>query len=314
MILITGGTGFIGSHTVRALHELGETCLLFQRSATSIPDHLADVPVLVEQGDVTDRDAVLDVGRRHRITGIVHLAGYAEWLSGPDAAAPAARRALSPLFNIIDAAQTWGVDRVSVASTIGVYGGVDAEGPLREDMPVLLSAPHPIPRSKKISELLTEQLAEASGIEIINLRISGTWGPRGHDDPFFAAPALVHAAARGRAPDFSAQIAQPYADDALDLCYVKDTGRAIAMLQRADTLSHRTYNIGSGRSTSNADIMTALSDVGAPVEYELPTGATSSMPPMDIERLAKDTGFAPEYDTERAVADYLAWLKAGNVR
>ncbi|WP_167132645.1 NAD-dependent epimerase/dehydratase family protein [Paramicrobacterium chengjingii] len=314
MILITGGTGFIGSHTVRALHELGETCLLFQRSATSIPDHLADVPVLVEQGDVTDRDAVLDVGRRHRITGIVHLTGYAEWLSGPDAAAPAARRALSPLFNIIDAAQTWGVDRVSVASTIGVYGGVDAEGPLREDMPVLLSAPHPIPRSKKISELLTEQLAEASGIEIINLRISGTWGPRGHDDPFFAAPALVHAAARGRAPDFSAQIAQPYADDALDLCYVKDTGRAIAMLQRADTLSHRTYNIGSGRSTSNADIMTALSDVGAPVEYELPTGATSSMPPMDIERLAKDTGFAPEYDTERAVADYLAWLKAGNVR
>lgn len=37
------------------------------------------------------------------------------------------------------------------------------------------------------------------------------------------------------------------------------------------------------------------------------------MPPMNIERLAKDTGFAPEYDTERAVADYLAWLKAGNV-
>ena len=63
---------------------------------------------------------------------------------------------------------------------------------------MLLTAPHPIPRSKKIAELLGEQLAEATGTEIVSLRISGTWGPLGHEDPFFAAPALIHAAASGK--------------------------------------------------------------------------------------------------------------------
>jgi hypothetical protein len=51
--------------------------------------------------------------------------------------------------------------------------------------------PHPIPRSKKIAELLGEQLAEATGTQIVSLRISGSWGPLGHQDPFFAAPALI---------------------------------------------------------------------------------------------------------------------------
>jgi len=67
-----------------------------------------------------------------------------------------------------------GVRRVSLASTLGVYGGIAHSGPLTEDLPVLLTAPHPIPRSKKIAELLGEQLAEATGTEIVSLRISGT--------------------------------------------------------------------------------------------------------------------------------------------
>ena len=88
--------------------------------------------------------------------------------------------------------------------------------------------PAPDPPSKKINELLAEQLAETTGLEIINFRISGTWGPLGHEDPFFAAPALIHAAAPGTAPTFGSCPVHP--EDALDLCYVKDTGRAIALL------------------------------------------------------------------------------------
>ncbi|OEV23364.1 epimerase, partial [Streptomyces nanshensis] len=66
---------FIGSHTVRALLDRGEGCVVVRRGARALPPVLDAAQVTVEQADVTDLDALLAVGRRHRITGIVHLAG-----------------------------------------------------------------------------------------------------------------------------------------------------------------------------------------------------------------------------------------------
>jgi UDP-glucose 4-epimerase len=313
MILITGGSGFIGSHTVRALAELGESCVVVQRRSGEVPAHLAELPVVAEQADIGDLDTLRAIGARHEITGVVHLAGYPA-PRGSGSGIEATEDLLRGLVNIVRFAAERSVGRVGLASTIGVYGGVEHDGPLTEDLPVHLTAPHPIPRSKKIGELLGEQLAEATGIEIINLRISGTWGPIGHDDPFFAAPALIHAAAHRRPLDLSGLLVQPHLGDGLDLCYAKDTGRAIALLQLADHLNYRTYNVASGRVTTNADVIAAIRDLTPDADLELPEGAARAGNPLDITRLHDDTGYKPEYDTTRSAADYLAWLQAGNAR
>jgi UDP-glucose 4-epimerase len=313
MILVTGGSGFIGSHTVRALHHLGEESVVVQRRSGAVPPHLADLPVLAERGDVADLSSLREIGARHEITGVIHLAGY-DRAAAPESAVPAARRALDGLFNVVQVAQDWGVRRIGLASTIGVYGGLTTEGALGEDIPLRLTAPHPIPRYKKINELLGEQLSETSGVEIINFRISGTWGPLGHEDPFFAAPALVHAAARRTALDLSKILMPVYAEDSLDLCYVKDTGRAIALLQLSERLNHRTYNVASGRATSNTDILQAIAAVDPDIELQLPSGSAHPQNYLDITRLHNDTGYQPEFDTERAAADYITWLRAGHDR
>jgi UDP-glucose 4-epimerase len=315
MILVTGGLGFIGSHTVRSLLDLGEGCVLIQRRAAGVPASMAGAQVAVEQADITDLTALLDVGTRHKITGIVHLAGSMPWPPSPDQPVEAARKALGGLFNIVDAARDWGVGRVGVASTIGVYQGVAAEGSLREDMRLPMTSAHLIPAFKKIGELLDDHLADATGIEIVNYRISAIWGPLGRAaDPFFPAPQLVHAAVRGTAPDLSLLRRPVYAEDAIDLCYVKDCGRGLALLQLADQLNHRTYNVASGRATTNAEVIAATKKVIPDAQIELPTGGTRQQNYLDITRIQQDTGYQPAYDTERAAADYIAWLRDGNER
>ncbi|WP_327286909.1 NAD-dependent epimerase/dehydratase family protein [Streptomyces sp. NBC_01198] len=327
MILITGGLGFIGSHTARALLDLGESCVLLQRrTVTSLPAALAaehGTRLFVEQGDLADLDRLRDIGARHRVTGIVHLAGSVPWPLGAGDPVDAARAALDTLFAVVKAAAEWKVARVVVAGTIGVYAGAEtgpgaAGGPLGEDLPLPMTSGHVIPAFKKIGELLADHLTAATGVELVNARISAAWGPLGRPaSVFVAAPQLVHAAARGTAPDLSALYVPAYAGHGTDLIYAKDCGRALALLQQAPRLAHRTYNVASGRVTTNADILAALSALAPAAPVELPPGRAPQAPAdicLDITRLRQDTGYAPAYGTARAVADYLGWLRAGNAR
>ncbi|WUH88996.1 NAD(P)-dependent oxidoreductase [Streptomyces sp. NBC_00433] len=320
MILITGGLGFIGTHTARALLDLGESCVLVQRrSVTALPAALAaehGTRLFVEQADLADRDRLREIGDRHQVTGIVHLAGSVPWPPGPGDPVEAARAALDSLLNVVRAAAERKVARVVTASTIGVYSGAETgAGPLEEDLPLPMTTGHVIPAFKKIGELLTDHLTAATGVDLVNARISAAWGPLGRPaSVFFAAPQLVHAAARGTVPDLSALYVPAHADHGTDLIYAKDCGRALALLQQAPRLNHRTYNVASGRITTNADITAALAPA---MRIDLPAGRAPQAPAdicLDITRLHQDTGYTPAYDTARAVADYLAWLGAGNAR
>jgi UDP-glucose 4-epimerase len=322
MILITGGLGFIGSHTTRALLDLGESCVLVQRRAAAVPDALAGEMgrrIFVEQADITDRQAFLDIGKRHKITGIVHLAGSMPWPPGADEPIDGTRKAIGSLLNVLQAARDWEVARVGAASTIGVYGGVAAIAPYREDMPLPLTAGHVIPAFKKIGELVADYVSDATDLEIVSFRIGSIWGPLGRDASlFFAAPQLVHAAVRGVAPDLSALRSPAHADDGIDLCYVKDCGRAIALLQAADRLRYRTYNVASGRVTTYGDLISAIKKIVPDAQVELPggrdPGGAGQDQYLDITRIHEDTGYQPAYDAERATADYIGWLRAGNER
>ncbi len=322
MIVVTGGLGFIGSHTTRALLDLGEACLLVQRRAGTLRGAAAeeaDKRLVVAQVDLLDREAFLALGQRHHITGIVHLAGSVPWPPGVQDPVAGARDAVDNLLTVVQAAVNWGVTRVSLASTIGVYGGVDAQSPLREDLPLPMTSGHVIPAFKKVGELLADHLGAATGIEIVNMRISAIWGPFGRaTSPFFPAPQLVHAAARCTAPDLSTLYAPPYAETGGDLCYVKDCGRAIALLQTVPTLRHRTYNVASGRLTTNQEIVDAIKAIVPDARVDLPRGRDPQGQPhdiyLDITRIREDTGYQPEYDIRRAVGDYLDWLRTSHPR
>jgi len=312
MILITGGLGSIGSHTARALRDLGESVVLTAHRSTQLPGYLADEPrgrVVVEPLDTTDEATFLDIGRRHEITGIVHLAAGRYDL--PDPVAYLRAETLG-LLNALKAATVWRVRRFSVASTIGVYAGVD-EVPWREDAPLPVVAGHQIHVFKKTAELFAALTGGSAGFDAVSLRIGTIWGPLGlPDSPFFALPRLLSAAVWGEDPDLTPPRPPAYAEDGGDLCYVKDCGRAIALLMHAERLNHGTYNISTGRLVRNSEVVAAINAVVPGANITLPDGRNPDRPPdnyLDTTRLRADTGFRPEYDVEHAVPDYVDWLR-----
>ncbi|TQS40273.1 NAD-dependent epimerase/dehydratase family protein [Cryptosporangium phraense] len=304
MILVTGGLGFLGTHTARALLDLGEECLAVGRSAPAGRTGR----LVVEPLDCTDLGALLALGGRYPVTGIVHLAGVRP---GSVPVVDELRANVTAGLNVVAAAVAWGVPRVTVASTIGVYGGVP--GPVwREDSPLPVASAGGIPASKKAVEVLLP-VAAAGATEVVHVRIGAAWGPGGRPaSPFIAAPALVHAAVRGMDPP----VVQ--ADDAVDLIYAPDCGRAIAAVATAERLPHAVYNIGGGAAVTNARFADALRSAVPGAEVALSPGrserAVPGDPYLDPTRLRADTGFRPAFDLPAAVADYVAWLRAGHPR
>jgi UDP-glucose 4-epimerase len=193
-----------------------------------------------------------------------------------------------------------------------VYVGVD-EVPCREDAPLPVVAPHQIHAFKKTAELFAQLVGDSAGFDAVSLRIGTIWGPLGPpDNPFFALPRLLSAAVWGEDPDLTPPRPPAYAEDRTDLCYVKDCGRAIALLMLAEQLNHRIYNVSSGRLVQYSEVVAAINAAVPGANVTLPEGRNPDRPPdsyLDTTRLRADTGFRPEYDVERAVPDYLDWLR-----
>ena len=306
MILITGGMGFIGLHTARSLIDMGEQVVLTQYRVAREPDFTrAEIGTnaFVEQLDVTDAEALLTLGTKYKVDGLIHLA--TPGLGALDAAGDF-RVNMSSLLNVLEAARTWEVKRLGIASSVTVYGGIQ-NGPFTEDMPLRTTPANAVEAYKKAYEVLSAHYAQRANLDIVLLRIAGIWGPLYHSMGNNISR-LVHAAVKGVEPELRGDI---YEGDAQDYCYVKDCGRGIALLQTAAKLNHQTYNVGAGRATTNKEIAEAIRHLIPNASLPMKPGVTLDRhsPYMDLSRIKQDVGYEPVFGLDAAIADYVAWLK-----
>jgi UDP-glucose 4-epimerase len=313
LILITGGMGFIGLNLALRFIEVGEQVVLAQHTARREPRALASAlgrQAHIASLDVADAAQVLDVVKRHQVTGIVHLASpSARSLTTPDE-----HTATDWFANVLNAATATNVRRVSVASSIWIYAGMPA-GPFREDAQ-LIAGPGTqaetfgrIAAQKQAIETLAADYSAAHSLDVIALRIARVYGPLNYKFMAHNGPSrLAITAARGQAPAFDSPL---HADDEGDWCYVKDLARGIQLLQSAGPLEHAVYNVGSGRAVSNTQIAGATLAAAPATPTDLAHGASPDARPspyMDLTRIRQAVAYEPAYDITRGMADYIAWL------
>jgi len=324
MILILGGLGFVGANTAQALLEMGEKCVLTQHHTTRVPTFLQDAigqRIFLEPLDIENVQGLRNLGKQFPITSIIHLAtGGLPVGSGASALdlVHDVQGTLASIAAVFQVAQEWHIKRVLLASAPVVYSGITTL-PWRDDQPLLMTAAFSMEVAKKCGELVASYLAHHTQVASVEMRLAGMYGPNYDATRSSLAGRLVHAAVNGSQPNLDGmRFGSAYEQDGGDLCYVKDAARAIALLQTTTTLKRPVYNIGSGRCTTNQQIVEAIQQVVPSFTVQLPSRPLADEPApewyFDITALREDTGFAPQFDLEAGIADYVAWLRAGNER
>ena len=169
-ILLTGGAGYIGSHTYLALIEAGFDVVIldnFSNAKDDVPARLKDISgkqVHIYQGDVLDRTLLDDVFATHKIDGVVHFA--AKKAVGESVAKPLdyIHTNVGGLLNLLAAMDGAGVRRIVFSSSATVYGDTSVQ-PIPEDHPRTYTSPYAF--TKIAGEQILEQLPDNWAIGIL---------------------------------------------------------------------------------------------------------------------------------------------------
>jgi UDP-glucose-4-epimerase GalE len=164
-VLVTGGAGYIGSHTVRQLRQRGDEIVVLDNLEFGHRDAVADTPLVV--GDVADYDLVLETISRHRVDSIVHFAAYKA--AGESFENPGRYFAnnVAGTAALLEAAYKGGVRRFVFSSTCAVYGTPERT-PVAEDAPIHPESPYG--ESKALVERMMHWYDVCHGVRSVSLR------------------------------------------------------------------------------------------------------------------------------------------------
>jgi GDP-4-dehydro-6-deoxy-D-mannose reductase len=304
LVLVTGASGFAGSHLVEHLVS-SQDVVAWRRSHAS--------PTLAtgarwQTVDLLDRERVRTAISELRPAQIYHCAGIPHVAeSWKDTAQPLAGNVLAT-EHLLDAVRRAGVPcRMLIPGSATVYAPTPA--PITEANAIAPTSPYAI--SKLAQERLALRALEEDGIEIVVTRSFNHTGPR--QTPAFVAPSMARQIAfieRGQAEPV---IKVGNLDAQRDLTDVRDVVRAyVALMQhgRAGVV----YNVASGVGRtirSLLEALTARSIVPVRIEIDPSLMRPNDVPVVigDFSRLSTATGWRPEVTFERMLDDLLTFWR-----
>lgn len=308
-IMITGGTGFLGSYLVRHLvQEKGVTdVVVFDQYPND--SRIAEVrdQVTVEQGNVLEPYELIRVMERYNVERVVHLAFI---LGEPDQFKPVNYLNVQCMgtANVFEAARLHGVQRVVYASSVAVYGHNPPswDDVTEEDAPT----PNSLYGACKLwGEHIAEVYTNRYGLDVISLRPCSVFGlGRGQRGSYASGltpiPEQPHFMVLPERAALGEPVEMPPDDVPVDWIYAADAAEAWYRATVVENPKYHVFNLRSERrqmGEMTSHLRTLLPEAQIAVGTEVPR----SLYLMNNQRLVEDLGFQARWTMETGMADYL---------
>ncbi|GJM39277.1 MAG: UDP-glucose 4-epimerase GalE [Acidimicrobiales bacterium] len=325
--LVTGGAGFIGSHTAVALHAAGRDVVIVDNFSNSSPKAVDAVRALTTddlafvEADLLDTDAVERVFKNHTIDEVVHFAAHKA--VGESVEKPLAyyRNNLGSTISLVEVMAEHGVSKLVFSSSCTVYGEPDVI-PVTESAPT--GAESPYGWTKYMSEQILVDAARALPLDVVLLRYfnpvgahpSGTIGEDPNGIPNNLVPFVMQVAV-GRLDQvrvFGDDYDTPDGTGVRDYIHVMDLAEAhVAALEAMASGRLRganPVNIGTGNGYSVLDVIRAASTaVGRELPYEVVGRRAGDIAKTwaATDHAADVLGWRASRDIEEMLADHWRW-------
>ena len=327
-ILVTGGAGYIGSHTCVELIEAGMDVVVVDNldngseKALDAVEQITGTRPAFYRADAADAAALDEVFGRHEIDGVIHFAGLKA--VGESVAEPCRyyRVNIGTTLSILEAMTDHGVSTLVFSSSATVYSP-DASVPLREDAPT--GPINPYGQTKHMIEQILSDVARADpAARIALLRYfnpvgahpSGLMGEDPADIPNNLMPYVMQVAV-GKLPElqiFGDDYDTPDGTGVRDYIHVVDLARGhVAALRRLGELSGaHAWNLGTGNGTSVMEIVAAAARA---VGHDIPFKVVSRRPGdqavsfADPSKAHQELQWRAERTIDNMVHDHWNWQR-----
>ena len=313
MILVTGGSGFIGLNLAEQLLARGDSVLLYDLAP---PPAAFKGKFIFAHGDTTDRDRLERVFSERKPKRVIHLAAIT---AGPERDAREPRRIadvnLLGTINVLEAARRHAATRFVHASTGALFGtaGAGAGEPLDEERD------RPAPESiygitKYAAERACLRLASLWNMDLLVGRLALAFGRWEYDTGLrdrLSPPTLIARIALAGGEAVFPRLGPT------DYIYAPDVARALIALLDAGSPSHRLYHLGTGAPWSLPQWCALLAarfpsfrwrESERREECNVLPLAPGTRRAFSNRRLAEDLGYVPEFIVQTAAQDFVSWL------
>lgn len=327
-ILVTGGAGYIGSHTCLELLQAGYNVIVVDNLSNSKPESLKRVQILANKpltfykADICNREALQDIFSRHSVQAVVHFAGLKA--VGESNAMPLRyyQNNVTGTLNLCETMAAYAVKNMVFSSSATVYGDI-SPSPLKEEYP--LAPINPYGRTKwMIEEILRDLWRADSCWNIALLRYfnpvgahpSGQIGEDPNGIPNNLFPYVTQVAV-GRLPElhvFGNDYPTPDGTGIRDYIHVVDLaiGHLKALEKFRQSPGVVTYNLGTGRGYSVLEVVHAFERACAkkiPLKVVQRRPGDAAISYADPSRAQQELGWKAERDLDEMCRDAWNWQK-----
>ncbi|MDR0983951.1 MAG: UDP-glucose 4-epimerase GalE [Ruminococcus sp.] len=328
-ILITGGTGFIGSHTVVECIENGMKCIIMDNLSNSkigVLDNIykiTDKRVKFYNTDMLDAEGVNRIFKENDIDSVIHFAGLKAVGESVSKPLEYYNNNLAGTMNILWAMREHNCKKLVFSSSATVYGEGNTP-PYTEDMPT--SATNPYGYTKVMCERIMEDFCKAEDFGIVALRYfnpigahsSGLIGEDPNGIPNNLLPKIADVAA-GKAEKltvFGNDYDTPDGTGVRDYIHVADLAKghikAIEYLNNSADSGFITINLGTGTGYSVLEIIKAYEKAsGLTIPYEIAQRRSGDIAVSlaDVKKAKDLLGFEAEYGLDKMCEDAYNFVK-----